>query len=56
MERLAVKVTDLHDLIGVSRSKAYEMVASGEIPSIRIGKSIRVPVAGASAVASAQAE
>jgi excisionase family DNA binding protein len=31
--------------LGVSRSKGYAMLASGELPAIRIGRSIRVPVA-----------
>jgi excisionase family DNA binding protein len=30
--------------LGISRSRAYELIASGEIPKIRIGKSVRVPV------------
>jgi excisionase family DNA binding protein len=30
-------------LLGISRSNAYGMLASGELPSIRLGRSIRVP-------------
>lgn len=31
-------------MLGVSRSRAYEMIASGEIPSVRVGgTSPRVP-------------
>ena len=32
-------------LLGVGREAAYRAVRSGEIPSIRVGKKIRVPVA-----------
>lgn len=32
--------------IGVSRSRMYELIASGEIPSVRIGGTLRVPVDG----------
>lgn len=32
------------EAIGVGRSKIYELLASGELPSIRIGGSVRVPV------------
>jgi len=32
------------EAIGVGRSKVYELLASGELPSIRIGGSVRVPV------------
>ncbi len=29
--------------LGIARSKAYQMMASGELPVIRIGTSVRVP-------------
>jgi len=32
------------EAIGISRSKIYELLASGELPSVRIGASVRVPV------------
>lgn len=44
MERLLVRPTEAAELLGVSRSKIYELLASGELPSVKIGKSIRVPV------------
>lgn len=31
-------------LIDVSRSKIFEMLASGELPSLKIGRSRRVPI------------
>jgi excisionase family DNA binding protein len=31
-------------LLGVSRSKLYELVAAGELPTVRIGRSRRVAV------------
>jgi excisionase family DNA binding protein len=30
--------------LGIARSKAYQMMASGELPVLRIGTSVRVPV------------
>ncbi|MDP9315473.1 MAG: helix-turn-helix domain-containing protein [Chloroflexota bacterium] len=30
--------------LGLSRSRVYELLGSGELPSVRIGKSIRVSV------------
>ena len=30
--------------LGIARSKAYQMMAFGELPVIRIGTSVRVPV------------
>jgi excisionase family DNA binding protein len=35
-------ITELHDWLGLGRSKAYELIQSGEIPSHRIGRVIRV--------------
>jgi len=32
------------EAIGIGRSKVYELLASGELPSIRIGGSVRVPL------------
>jgi predicted DNA-binding transcriptional regulator AlpA len=45
--KLAYRVTEFADAIGVSRAKAYELLASGEVPCIRLGGptgAIRVPV------------
>jgi excisionase family DNA binding protein len=43
-ERLAYRVHEASEAIGVSRSRTYELIAAGVIPSLRIGSSIRVPV------------
>ncbi len=37
-----LKVAEVARIIRVARSRAYELVAEGEIPSIRIGRSVRV--------------
>jgi excisionase family DNA binding protein len=37
-----LKVMEVARIIRVARSRAYELVAQGEIPSIRIGRSVRV--------------
>jgi excisionase family DNA binding protein len=42
-EKLAYRISEVAETLGCSRAKAYEMVASGEIPSIRIGSLRRVP-------------
>lgn len=44
-EKLAYRVTEAAEALGISRAKAYELIASGNIPSVRVGASIRVPVA-----------
>jgi len=54
MERLALRVGEWAESMGISRSKAYEEIAAGRVPVIRIGKSVRVPVAGAKALVEKQ--
>ena len=42
-ERLTLTVVEAAKMLGISRGLAYEMVRTGEIPSIRFGKRILVP-------------
>ncbi len=42
-ERLALTVSEAGALIGISRALAYELVARGELPSIRLGRRLVVP-------------
>ena len=44
MDKLLLRPTEAAEAIGIGRSKVYELLASGELPSIRIGCSVRVPV------------
>jgi len=44
MERLLLRPVEAAEMIGIGRSKVYELLASGELPSIRVGASVRVPV------------
>jgi excisionase family DNA binding protein len=44
MEKLLLRPVEAAEAIGIGRSKVYELLASGELPSIRIGSSIRVPL------------
>lgn len=37
-----LKVPEVVGVLLIARSRAYELVGSGEIPSIRIGRSVRV--------------
>lgn len=40
---LTLRVEDLIPLLSIGRNTAYELVRSGRIRSIRIGKSYRIP-------------
>ena len=37
-----LKVPEVAEVLRIARSRAYELVAGGEIPSVRIRRSIRV--------------
>lgn len=42
-ERMAFTVKEAADLLGISRSLAYELVADGTLPSLRLRRRIVVP-------------
>lgn len=42
-ERLAVSVDEVARLMGISRDLAYDLVARGELPSLRLGRRIVIP-------------
>ena len=44
MDKLLLRPIEAADAIGLSRSAIYQLLASGELPSIRIGGSVRIPV------------
>jgi excisionase family DNA binding protein len=46
MQDLAIRVDDAALLLDIDRKVAYAAVRDGKIPSIRIGRLIRVPTAG----------
>lgn len=41
-EREWLKVPEVAEVLQIARSRAYELVGSGQIPSVRIGRSVRV--------------
>ena len=43
MDKMLLRAGEVATLLGLCRSKVYEMLATGELPSIRIGRSVRVP-------------
>jgi excisionase family DNA binding protein len=43
MEPLLLKAEDVAKLLGLGRSKVFAMLAIGELPVIRFGRSVRVP-------------
>jgi excisionase family DNA binding protein len=41
-QREWLKVPEVAEMLQIARSRAYELVADGEIPAIKIGRSVRV--------------
>ena len=41
--RLTYKVEELAPILGIGRNSAYELVRSGQIRSVRIGRTYRIP-------------
>ena len=39
---LTLRVEDLMPILGIGRNTAYELVRSGQIRSVRVGKQIRI--------------
>jgi excisionase family DNA binding protein len=44
--RLLLSVAEVALMLRCGRTKAYEIVKSGQLPVVRIGRSVRVPAAG----------
>jgi excisionase family DNA binding protein len=44
MDAILIRAEEAGKLLGLGRSKVYEMLASGELPVVRVGRSVRVPV------------
>src|SRR5690242_11582917 len=44
MDRLLVRPSEAAEILGLGRSKVYAMLATGELPCVKIGKSVRVPL------------
>jgi len=42
-EPLLLRVEEVARILSIGRSKVYELIASGELPSITIGSARRVP-------------
>ena len=43
MERLVLTVDEAAYLLNISRSLAYELIARGELPALRLGRRIVIP-------------
>ena len=44
MEKLLLRPNEAAELLGVGRSTIYALLASGDVPSVRVGRSVRLPL------------
>lgn len=42
--KMTLSIPEVAEMLGISRNSAYQGVMTGEIPSIRVGKRILVPI------------
>ena len=52
-EQLTVSAADASRMLGISRSHAYELIARGELPSLKLGRRVLVPISALRRLASA---
>ena len=45
-DKLALRIEEACKLVGIGRTKGYELCATGQWPTIRIGRSVRIPLEG----------
>jgi len=45
MEKMLLKPSEVSQALGIGRSLVYELISQGEIPSVRVGRCVRVPKA-----------
>lgn len=45
-EPLLLRVEDAAKLLQIGRNKVYELAAAGEIPSLHVGRQLRIPTEG----------
>lgn len=43
-DKLLLRVSEAAERCSIGRSTAYELLASGQLPSVRVGRAVRVPV------------
>ena len=43
MDKILLKVPEVAEMIGLGRSKAYQLMGSGELASVRVGRARRIP-------------
>ncbi len=42
--RLLLRIPEAAETLGIGRTKIYELIATGELPTIRVGRAVRISV------------
>jgi len=42
-EKLLLRPSEAAEALGLGKSKTYQLINDGTLPSVRIGKSVRIP-------------
>ena len=43
-QRLLLRISEVAETLGIGRTKIYEMIATGELPTVRVGRAVRISV------------
>jgi excisionase family DNA binding protein len=43
-QRLLLRMPEVAEALGIGRTKIYEIIATGELPTVRVGRSVRISV------------
>jgi excisionase family DNA binding protein len=43
-QRLLLRIIEVAETLGIGRTKIYELIATGELPTIRVGRAVRISV------------
>ncbi len=43
-QRLLLRIPEVAEVLGLGRTKIYELIAAGAFPTIRVGRAVRVSV------------
>ena len=43
-QRLLLRIPEVAEMLGIGRTKSYEMIATGELPTICVGRAVRISV------------
>ncbi len=43
-QRLLLRIPEAAETLGIGRTKIYELIATGELPTIRVGRAVRISV------------